>query len=61
MMIVADAMSRHVSTIDAESPALEAARTLLRRRFGALPVLRSNELRGMLTVSDFLYWILARA
>ncbi|MGZ3438967.1 MAG: CBS domain-containing protein, partial [Polyangia bacterium] len=61
VMLVADAMSSRVSTMGADGPALDGARTLLRRRIGALPVLRGHELRGMLTVSDFLYWILARA
>ena len=61
VMLVADAMSTRLSTISADRPATEAAQTLLRRRVGALPVMRGRELRGMLTVSDFLYWILARA
>jgi CBS domain-containing protein len=60
-ILVADAMSRRVVTVAADDPARDAAHTLLRRRVGALPVLRGRELRGMLTVSDFLYWILARA
>jgi CBS domain-containing protein len=61
VMLVADAMSTRISTIGVDGPAIEAARTLLRRRVGALPVLHGSELRGMLTVSDFLYWIVARA
>ena len=61
VMVVADAMSTRVSTITVDRPATEAAKTLLRRRVGALPVLRGRELRGMLAVSDFMYWILARA
>lgn len=61
VMPVADAMSRRVSTIGTDCPAIEAGKTLLRRRVGALPVLRGSELRGMLTVSDFMYWILAQA
>jgi len=60
-MVVADAMSTRLSTIRAERSASEAAATLLRRRIGALPVLRSHdELSGILTVADFMYWILAR-
>lgn len=57
---VADAMGDRTSTIDAERPAPEAARTLSRRRTGALLVLRGPRLVGLLTVSDFLYWIHAR-
>ncbi len=60
-MLVADAMSTRLSTIDADAPATEAADALLRRRLGALPVLRGRELIGIVTVSDFMYWILARA
>lgn len=60
VMLVADAMSTRLSTTTPDRPANEAAATLLRRRVGALPVLRGRELRGILTVSDFLYWILAR-
>jgi CBS domain-containing membrane protein len=56
-VLVADAMSPRVVTIQADRPALDAARMLLRRRLGALPVLRGSELLGMITVSDFLYWI----
>lgn len=58
---VGDAMSARLSTIAAERPAAEAARTLLRRRVGALPVLRGTRLVGILTVADFLYWILSRS
>jgi CBS domain-containing membrane protein len=61
VLLVADAMSVRLSTISADAPASDAAQILLRRRVGALPVLRGRELRGMLTVSDFLYFILARA
>jgi CBS domain-containing protein len=58
-ILVADAMSPRVVTIEAERPAVDAARALLRRRFGALPVVRDGDLRGIITVSDFLYWILS--
>ncbi|MCU1280577.1 MAG: hypothetical protein JWM53_4123, partial [bacterium] len=61
VLVVADAMSKRVSVIAAERPATEAAATLLRRRVGALPVQRGRELRGIITVADFMYWILARA
>lgn len=60
-ILVADAMSTRVSTIHPDRAASEAAARLLRHRFGALPVVRGHELRGILTVSDFMYWILARS
>jgi len=61
VLLVADAMSVRLSTLDADAPAVDGAQLLLRRRVGALPILRDDELRGMLSVSDFLYFILARA
>jgi CBS domain-containing protein len=60
-ILVADAMSPRVVTIDADRPAVDAARVLLRRRIGAVPVARRGALVGIVTVSDFLYWIVARA
>ncbi|MDB4970218.1 MAG: domain containing protein [Myxococcales bacterium] len=60
-LLVVDAMSQRVSTTASERPASEAAATLLHRRFGALPVLSGRELRGIITVTDFMGWLLARA
>jgi CBS domain-containing protein len=59
-ILVADAMSPRVTTLAAERPAVEAARVLLRRRVGAVPVTRAGALVGILTVSDFLYWVVNR-
>jgi acetoin utilization protein AcuB len=60
-MVVADAMSRRVVRIDAGRPALEAAHLLLRRRLGALPVLEPHgPLQGILSVVDFLQWLVGR-
>jgi CBS domain-containing protein len=56
-LVAADAMSARVATIGVERSARDAARTLLRRRFGALPAVRGQRLVGIVTVSDFLYWI----
>jgi CBS domain-containing membrane protein len=58
---VREMMAGHAATLDSESPAVEAARVLQRRRFGALPVISSGRLVGMLTVSDFLYYLLSYA
>lgn len=60
LLLVADAMNPRLWIVRDDRPALEAAATLLRRRAGALAVLRGNQLRGILTVSDFLYWLLSR-
>jgi len=42
------------------APAAEAASLLWRRCVGAVPVTRHGALVGILTVSDFLYWIVSR-
>jgi CBS domain-containing protein len=61
-LVVADAMSPRVVAVDGDRPALEAARILLRRRLGALPVMHGHgRLQGIVSVSDFLYWIIGRA
>jgi CBS domain-containing protein len=58
---VAEAMSARVAVVGAESRATEAAHLLLQRRLGALPVMRGGATVGVLTVADFLYWIISRA
>jgi len=58
---VREMMAGHAATVESDSPAVDAARLLQRRRFGALPVLSSGRLVGMLTVSDFLYYLLSYA
>jgi CBS domain-containing protein len=59
-LLVSDAMSSRVAVIGAERPASEAARLLLRRRLGAVPVIRGQAIVGILTVADFLHWIVNR-
>jgi len=59
-IVVADAMTDRIAISEPDRPAIEAATTLLRRRLGALAVMRGRELLGIVTVTDFLYWILAR-
>lgn len=59
--LVADAMSTRVSFVPAEGPARDAAKILFQRRVGALAVVRGKKLVGILTASDFMHWILARA
>ncbi len=39
-------------TIDADAPAIDAARLLNKYKFGALPVVRAGRLAGIITVSD---------
>jgi CBS domain-containing protein len=59
-LVVAEAMSPRLATITIDRPAVEAARLLLRRRLGAMPVLRDGALAGIISVTDFLHWIAPR-
>ena len=56
---VRDVMTEHVATVDSRDGAFDAARLLLKRRFGALPVLSSGRLVGMLSVTDLFYHLLS--
>ena len=58
---VHDAMSPRVVTIGPEESAAEAAHDLKRRRIGCLPVVRAGKLTGILTVTDFFYYLLSHA
>ncbi len=54
-------MADPASTVDRATPALDAAQRLLRRRFGALPVLSAGKLAGIVTVTDFLLYLASYA
>jgi CBS domain-containing protein len=58
---VRDAMSTRVVTIGPDESAADAAGQLARRRIGCLPVVRDGRLTGMLTVTDFFYYLLSFA
>jgi len=49
---VSTAMSRGVATIAPEDSVEDAARTMRRKKIGALPVVRGGELVGIVTASD---------
>lgn len=51
---VKEVMRTDVVTVDPEVPLAEAARTLMERKIGCLPVLEADRLVGILTESDFL-------
>ncbi len=53
-MTAAGCMTQNPLTILADAPAVDAARLLLDKKFGALPVMESGRLVGIITVSDFL-------
>ena len=49
-----DIMNSDVRTVEPETGLKEAAVTLLRHKYGCLPVLRGRRLVGMITEADFL-------
>lgn len=46
-------MTRDVTTIAPDAPLAEAARILLERKYGCLPVVEDHRLVGILTEADF--------
>jgi CBS-domain-containing membrane protein len=46
-------MEKNVVTVDANSPAAEAARLIEANRFGSLPVTKDEKLVGIVTAGDF--------
>jgi CBS domain-containing protein len=58
---VSRVMSENPVTVAADAPLVEAARALLERRIGALPVLDGEHVAGILTRSDALEALLAWA
>jgi CBS domain-containing protein len=60
-LLVGDVMARRTATISADSSPIEAGRTLRRRRFGALPVVSGGRLSGIVSVSDYFYYLLSYA
>jgi CBS domain-containing protein len=54
-----EVMSRSPTTVAPDQPAIEAGQILLRKKIGALPVLRQGKLIGILTEADFLTYLLS--
>jgi acetoin utilization protein AcuB len=54
-------MTYNVVTVSPQTPLLEAAQQLRRRRFGALPVVEEGKLVGIITRGDLLDALLAGA
>lgn len=57
---VEDVYIRDPETIDEDADLSEAARILLENKFGCLPVMRGNELVGIVTESDFVRFVLGQ-
>jgi CBS domain-containing protein len=52
-LTVRDVMTSSVLVVDSDRPAAEAARIMLEHKIGALPVLDTGQLVGIVTESDF--------
>lgn len=50
---VADIMTKDVTTVGPNDPALEAAEIIWENKFGCLPVVENDHVVGILTESDF--------
>jgi CBS domain-containing protein len=53
MLLVKDVMTNDPATIGPDAPLAEAARIMLERKIGCLPVVEGGKLAGILTESDF--------
>ena len=53
MLLVKEVMTTQVVTVGPEAPIAEAARTMVDRKIGCLPVVEGGRLVGILTESDF--------
>jgi len=53
MLLVKDVMTADPVTIGPDAPIAEAARLMLERKLGCLPVIEDGKLAGILTESDF--------
>ncbi len=53
LLVVKDVMSAELQTTSPDTPLEEAARLMLTRKLGCLPVLEGGQLVGILTEADF--------
>jgi CBS domain-containing protein len=53
MLAVKEVMATDVVTTSPDTPVAEAARVMLERKIGALPVMENGKLVGIITESDF--------
>ena len=59
-LTVAEAMSSPVVTVTPTTPLAKAARLMLKRKIGALPVLVASRLVGILTDTDLIHLLVRR-
>jgi CBS domain-containing membrane protein len=53
MLVVKEVMSTQLATVGPDVPIADAARTMVDRKIGCLPVVEGGKLVGILTESDF--------
>lgn len=56
-LFIKDVMTTDVITTSPETPLAEAARLLMERKIGCLPVVKDGHLVGILTEGDFVAWV----
>jgi CBS domain-containing protein len=61
MLVIKDIMSTDPVTTTPDTPLADAARVMLERKIGCLPVLEDGRLVGILTESDFLRFVVENA
>ena len=61
MLVIKDIMSTNPVTTTPDTPLADAARVMLERKIGCLPVLENGSLVGILTESDFLRFAIEHA
>jgi CBS domain-containing protein len=60
MLVVKEVMTTQVVTVAPDAPIADAARTMVDRKIGCLPVVQDGKLVGILTESDFVQVLAAR-
>lgn len=60
-LFVKDVMATDVLTTTPDTPLAEAARVLMERKIGCLPVIEDGRLVGILTEGDFVAWVARKA
>ena len=60
-LFVKDVMATDVLTTTPDTPLAEAARVLMERKIGCLPVIEHGRLVGILTEGDFVAWVARKA
>jgi CBS domain-containing protein len=61
MLVIKDIMTTDPATTTPDTPLADAARVMLERKIGCLPVLEDGRMVGILTESDFLRFVAEHA